>query len=213
MKHRGPWAVSIAALVVAVLGVTPVGQATSNAIQTHFARNANFLRGKAPSVKAGKNKIPTANKAGKLDRSWGAVGPAGPRGLAGAPGVNGAQGPPGAAGAGGPPGPPGASAATLWALVRANGTIARHKGVTANFKCIGGCDGQPGAYEIVFDRDLSNCIYEATIAVDTAGRGSSVPNGQVGVRQLSTNAAGVSITTYNGAGARADQTFMLAVYC
>jgi hypothetical protein len=49
--------------------VTPIGHATSNAIQTHFARNANFLRGKAPSIKAGKNKIPAANKAGKLDRA------------------------------------------------------------------------------------------------------------------------------------------------
>ena len=76
MKQRLPVVLSATALVVAVLGVTPVGQATSTAIQTHFAKNANFLRGKAPSVKAGKNKIPMANKAGKLDKSWGAVGAA-----------------------------------------------------------------------------------------------------------------------------------------
>jgi hypothetical protein len=106
MKNRLPVVLSATALGVAVLGVTPVGQATSNVIQTHFARNANFLRGKAPSIKAGKNKIPTANKAGKLDRSWGAVGPAGPRGL---PGANGANGPAGPAGPPGPPGPPGPS--------------------------------------------------------------------------------------------------------
>jgi hypothetical protein len=101
VKDRLPVVLSATALVVAVLGVTPVGQATSTAIQTHFARNANFLRGKAPSIKAGKNKIPVANKAGKLDRSWGAVGARGP---AGPPGANGAPGP---AGAPGPPGPPG----------------------------------------------------------------------------------------------------------
>jgi hypothetical protein len=103
MKQRLPVVLSATALVVAVLGVTPVGQATSTAIQTHFAKNANFLRGNAPSVKAGKKKIPLANKAGKLDKSWGAVGARGP---AGAPGAPGAQGP---AGPGGPGGPAGAT--------------------------------------------------------------------------------------------------------
>jgi hypothetical protein len=107
MKNRLPVALSAAALIVAVLGVTPVGHATSNAIQTHFARNANFLRGKAPSIKAGKNKIPAANKAGKLDKSWGAAGPAGPRGLTGANGANGAPGAPGAKGDKGDKGDPG----------------------------------------------------------------------------------------------------------
>jgi hypothetical protein len=98
VKNRLPVVLSATALVVAVLGVTPVGQATSNALETHFARNANFLRGSAPSIKAGKNKIPRANKAGKLDRSWGAVGPRGLRGLQGAQGLQGPQGPAGAAG-------------------------------------------------------------------------------------------------------------------
>jgi hypothetical protein len=80
MKNRLPVVLSATALVVAVVGVTPVGQATSTAIQTHYARNASFLRGAAPSIKAGKNRIPRANKAGKLDRSWGVVGaaPTGP---------------------------------------------------------------------------------------------------------------------------------------
>jgi hypothetical protein len=112
MKRRGPWAISVAALVIAVLGTSPVGQATSNAIQTHFARNANFLRGNAPSVKAGKNKIPVANKAGKLDKSWGAVGRPGPRGPAGANGVQGPVGPAGPTGAKGDKGDAGANGAT-----------------------------------------------------------------------------------------------------
>jgi hypothetical protein len=101
VKNRLPVVLSATALVVAVLGITPIGQATSNAIQTHFARNANFLRGKAPSVRAGKNKIPVAAANGKLHRSWGAVGargPAGPQGPPGANGSNGAQGPQGPAG-------------------------------------------------------------------------------------------------------------------
>ena len=92
MKNRLPVVLSGTALVVAVLGVTPVGHATSDAVETHFAKSANFLRGHPPSEKAGKGKIPVAGKNGKLDPSWGAVGPRGP------------QGPPGADGAAGPPG-------------------------------------------------------------------------------------------------------------
>jgi Collagen triple helix repeat (20 copies) len=107
VRNRLPVVLSATALVVAVLGVTPVGQATSNAIQTHFARNANFLRGNAPSVKAGKGKIPLANKAGKLDRTWGAVGPRGPQGPPGANGAPGAKGDKGDVGAPGGQGAPG----------------------------------------------------------------------------------------------------------
>jgi hypothetical protein len=113
VKNRLPVVLSATALVVAVLGVTPIGQATSNSIQTHFARNANFLRGAAPSIKAGKNKIPRANKSGKLDRSWGAVGARGPAGPAGAAGPAGPAGPAGAAGAAGAQGPPGPMVDTL----------------------------------------------------------------------------------------------------
>ncbi|MFL5930893.1 MAG: hypothetical protein ACJ75P_06530 [Gaiellaceae bacterium] len=109
MKNRLPLVLSATALVVAVFGITPLGQATTNIVQTHYARNAKFLRGNAPSVTAGKGKIPLANKAGKLDPSWGAVGA---RGLAGPPGANGAAGPAGPQGPPGPAGPAGATGAT-----------------------------------------------------------------------------------------------------
>jgi hypothetical protein len=112
VKNRLPVVLSATALVVAVLGVTPVGHATSDALQTHFARNANFLRGKAPSIKAGKNKIPAANKAGKLDASWGAVGARGAQGPPGANGAPGSQGPAGPAGAKGDKGDKGDTGAT-----------------------------------------------------------------------------------------------------
>jgi Collagen triple helix repeat (20 copies) len=107
LKNRLPVVLSATALVVAVLGVTPVGQATSNAVQTHFARNANFLRGKAPSIRAGKNKVPVAAANGKLHPSWGAVGARGPAGPPGSPGAQGPAGPAGAAGAAGAQGPAG----------------------------------------------------------------------------------------------------------
>jgi hypothetical protein len=143
VKNRLPIVLSTTALVIAVLGVTPVGQATSTAIQTHFARNANFLRGKAPSIKAGKNKIPAANKAGKLDKSWGAVGARGPQGLPGAQGPAGPVGPGGPGGPAGPAGPAGPGA--QWALVALDGTIlAQSGGITL------ASHGFPGEYILQF---------------------------------------------------------------
>jgi len=112
LKNRLPLVLSATALVVAVFGITPLGQATTNIVQTHYAKNAKFLRGNAPSVKAGKGKIPLANKAGKLDPSWGAVGARGPAGPAGANGATGPQGPGGPAGAKGDKGDKGDTGAT-----------------------------------------------------------------------------------------------------
>jgi hypothetical protein len=126
LKNRLPIVLSATALVVAVFGITPLGQATTNIAQTHFARNANFLRGKAPSVKAGKGKIPVANKAGKLDRSWGAVGLRGPQGPPGSPGPQGPQGSQGAKGEPGQNGTNGAPGAngTARAYAHVNGGAA-----------------------------------------------------------------------------------------
>jgi hypothetical protein len=207
MKNRLPVVLSATALVVAVLGVTPVGQATSNAVQTHFARNANFLRGNAPSVKAGKGKIPVANKAGKLDKSWGAVGARGP---AGSPGATGPQGPAGPGGPQGPQGPvgpqgpAGQSATTLWAVVNgADGTRARQSGTTSSAR-IGA-----GNYEVIFNRNVTTCAFIATIGNPGAGSTS----GDIDVAARSGNVNGVFIETRDNAGTLADRNFHLAVFC
>lgn len=92
---------SATALVVAVFGITPLGHATTNIVQTHFAKNANFLRGKAPSVKAKPNTIVQRNGKGQI------AGVPVARGAQGAPGAPGPTGPAGPAGAGGPAGPAG----------------------------------------------------------------------------------------------------------
>jgi hypothetical protein len=164
MQNRLPVVLSAAALVVAVLGVTPVGQATSNAIQTHFARNANFLRGNAPSVKAGKGKIPLANKAGKLDRSWGAVGGRGPQGPPGANGANGANGAPGPKGDKGDPGQNGAPGpAARWAQFKADGQIlAQSGGITLTAKAT-------GAYWINFGSSLLGKALLASVRYGDVG--------------------------------------------
>ncbi len=105
MKNRLPIVLSTTALVVAVFGITPLGHATSNIAQTHFAKSANFLRGKAPSVAAKPNTIVQRNGKGQIvgipvargaQGAAGAPGPAGPAGPGGPAGPPGATGPPGA---------------------------------------------------------------------------------------------------------------------
>ena len=66
MRNRLPIVLSATALVVAVFGITPLGQAAENVVTTHFAKNANFLRGKAPSVKAKPNTIVQRNGKGQI---------------------------------------------------------------------------------------------------------------------------------------------------
>jgi hypothetical protein len=86
---------SVTALVVAVFGITPLGQAAENVVSTHFARNANFLRGKAPSVAKKPNTVVVRDGKGNI------------KGLSAARGPQGATGPAGPAGPGGPAGPTG----------------------------------------------------------------------------------------------------------
>jgi hypothetical protein len=113
---------SCAALLVAMLGSTPLGRATTDAIQSHYAKNASLLRGKAPSTKSKPNTVVLRNRAGKIDAASlpvgrvveGPKGDKGDPGAPGAPGVVGQRGEKGDPGAPGPkgdtgaPGPPGA---------------------------------------------------------------------------------------------------------
>jgi hypothetical protein len=98
----------------------------------------------------------------------------------------------------------------LFAAIRGtNATPIRSSNLTATFKF----GGQAGSYEIVFDRDISSCVYTATLINETAGRGNQAPNGEIGVRPLSTSSQGVSVTTYNSAGTREDRDFSIVVHC
>lgn len=96
MKNRLPIVISIAALVVALLGTTGVAQAVQNAAS--FAANAGKLRGFAPSKTSRKNTVVVRGKNGKIDArsipaqargARGTQGPAGPTGPQGAPGQGG----------------------------------------------------------------------------------------------------------------------------
>lgn len=85
----------------------------------------------------------------------GHVGPAGPRGATGPAGPTGPQGPTGATG---PQGPAGEDATSLWAHVNTNGSLIRGSGATGSDTR----DAGNGAYEVEFDRDVSDCGYQVS---------------------------------------------------
>jgi hypothetical protein len=100
MRQRMPLIVATAALVVALLGSTPLGRAAEDALQqvvprakrADFAANAGKLNGHRSSVNPRRGQIPVVGADGKLAPSLGAVGPKGD------PGPQGAQGPQGGPG-------------------------------------------------------------------------------------------------------------------
>ena len=112
MKQRIPIVFSTTALVVALMGVTPLGEAASEQIRATFAQNAGKLRGFAPSKAAKKNTVVVRGANGKIGRTSLPAGLRGPRGLRGPVGATGAAGAAGAAGAPGAKGDPGRSALT-----------------------------------------------------------------------------------------------------
>jgi hypothetical protein len=122
--------------------------------------------------------------------------------------VEGKQGPAGPAGATGPagtPGTPGAKgdkgepATRLWAVINVSGTTGRGSGVTGSTKL-----SLTGQYEVVFNRDVTACSYQATMSLNPgevyAQPRSGVPNG-------------VFVATFNSSGAASDRAFHLAVFC
>jgi hypothetical protein len=109
MRQRLPLAFSAAALVIAVLGATPFGQAAVRAVAKAvpvakvalFADNAGKLNGHKSSSSPGPGQIPLVGTSGKLPASivpsggssGGGAGPAGPAGPTGATGATGPAGP------------------------------------------------------------------------------------------------------------------------
>jgi hypothetical protein len=97
MKKRLPLILATTALVVALLGSTPLGQAAESALEqvaprakrADFAANAGKLNGHRSSVNPRRGQIPVVGPNGKLAASVGAVGPQGPQGAQGGPGTSG----------------------------------------------------------------------------------------------------------------------------
>jgi len=114
VRKRLPIVLATTALVVAVFGSTPLGQAAQNlagkvipplAKKANFAKNAGAVNGIKASRKPKANYLVPLTKTGKFPISVGQVGPAGPvgpqgpQGPQGIQGTQGAQGPKGATGA------------------------------------------------------------------------------------------------------------------
>jgi hypothetical protein len=96
MKTRLPLILSAAALLVSLLGATPLGEAARSTIAqvvpraktADFAKNAGKLNGHKSSTNPRVGQIPVVGADGKLSAS---IGAAGPQGAPGAPGVSGYQ--------------------------------------------------------------------------------------------------------------------------
>jgi hypothetical protein len=133
-------------------------------------------------------------------------------GKAGATGKTGATGSAGSAGAPGAPGAPGANATNLWARVNFKGELILGSGV-ASAKLV----EPPSGYEVIFNRNVRACAYEATIASaalgETALEGDNKGPGQIKVEPLNENKNGVWISTSNSKGEEAANSFHLAVFC
>ncbi|MEO8689444.1 MAG: hypothetical protein ABI611_14685 [Solirubrobacteraceae bacterium] len=132
-------------------------------------------------------------------------GPAGPPGAAGAAGPAGAPGVNGTAGDKGDKGDSGAPATRLWAVINANGTVARGSGIGA-----GTFREDTGIYDVFFNRDVSDCAYVGSLGGADAG---TPPGGTVGATNLFGAPKGLFVIIRNSAGSSANLPFHLAVFC
>ena len=140
-----------------------------------------------------------------------ATGPRGPRGFRGPKGAKGAKGDPGSPGAQGVQGvqgvqglpglrgPAGPPAASLWAVVNADGTVARGSGV------VGTNHPSDGIYSVKFTGTISQCAWLATISQGnfgyiTTGLGDS-------------NTVDIEIRAQGDGSLSVDRAFHLAVIC
>lgn len=98
--------------------------------------------------------------------------------------------------------------ADLWAVINADGTVARSDGaqLSATFKIA----GFTGAYQIGFYRNLTGCNYVATIG--NAGAGVATP-GIITTAARAGVATAVFVQTSDTTGAASDRPFHLRVTC
>jgi hypothetical protein len=91
------------------------------------------------------------------------------------------------------------------AVVSAVGALARNRGATSAART-----GE-GQYQVVFNADVANCTYFATLGDPGA---AAPPSGEVAVSSLAGNVNGVTVVTRDSTGAAmADRPFHLTVSC
>ena len=101
---------------------------------------------------------------------------------------------------------PTAGGTTHWSVVTAAGLQARGRGVTSVTRT------NTGRYQVIFDRDVRNCAYSASIGDVGA---VNPPRGEIAVSALATNVNGVFIQARNGGdnAPLANRPFHLIVSC
>jgi hypothetical protein len=97
----------------------------------------------------------------------------------------------------------GDDARTMYAVVNADGTLARGRNAASAARL------GTGAYEVVFRRDVRKGAFVATIGL-SGSTGQSLP-GEITVVGRFGNDRGVFVTTHSSGGAPADLGFHLAV--
>jgi hypothetical protein len=188
MRQRLPLVFSATALVVAVFGVTPLGQAAGNLIGKAvpvalFAKNAGKLNGHTSSVAPKAEQIPVLGPDGKLPASIGAVGPKGDQGL------------------------PGQSATKLWAVVHTDGTTAslvRGSGATAVIQT------DVGFINVTFNQNVDSCAYLVTTGLDNF---TKPPTGGATADRDPAAPKTVYVQTFDLAGTPKALDYFLAVFC
>ena len=127
-------------------------------------------------------------------------------------GARGATGAPGPAGAAGPAGPAGAPATSLWAVVRADGSLVRGSGVETTNRAGG------GTYSVTFNRSVVACADLVNLGGWTTGGEVNVPGSGEAEAGVAGNGTAVGDKTVNvftrdSSGSPADRGFHLAVVC
>ena len=126
-----------------------------------------------------------------------------PAGQKGATGATGATGPKGDKG---DKGDAGAPATALWASVTGAGVLGRNSHAVSSSDL--GTSGN-GSYEVVFDRDVTGCIYLGTVG----GPESVASAGQISITRLADNPNALYVVTYTGSGSASDRSFYVGVFC
>ena len=90
------------------------------------------------------------------------------------------------------------------AVVSDVGAMVRGRGVAASAQT------GTGQYQVVFDRDVRQCIYTATLGDESA---SGPGTGQIAVTSAASNVNGVRVVTRDSTGAQANRSFHLVVSC
>jgi hypothetical protein len=90
------------------------------------------------------------------------------------------------------------------AVISNVGAAVRHRGVTSSAQT-----GE-GQYQVVFDRDVRNCVYAATLGDESA---AGAGNGQISVTSAAANVNGVRVVTRNSNGVNENRSFHFIVSC